>query len=117
MDISIYKKSLEQERNELEGELRDLGRKNPSNPSDWEPTAADLNIDQAEVEERASEIESFEGRSAIEFEIEERYRDVVAALERIDAGTYGHCLECGNAIAPERLGAYPAAKTCALHMK
>jgi DnaK suppressor protein len=38
--------------------------------------------------------------------------DVNAALARLDAGTYGRCTSCGNAIAPERLEALPWAAFC-----
>lgn len=38
--------------------------------------------------------------------------EVVAALERIDEGTYGKCAGCGEAIAPERLEAVPWASLC-----
>ena len=38
--------------------------------------------------------------------------DIEAALERLDAGTYGQCSECGVAIAPARLNAYLTAKRC-----
>ncbi len=38
--------------------------------------------------------------------------DVEAALARIAAGRYGICLECGDAIAPDRLQAWPTAKRC-----
>jgi RNA polymerase-binding transcription factor DksA len=34
------------------------------------------------------------------------------AAERLDAGTYGLCEQCGSAIAPARLAARPAARTC-----
>ena len=38
--------------------------------------------------------------------------DLEAALERLDAGTYGQCSECGVTIPPARLNAYPTAKRC-----
>ncbi|PIT72264.1 conjugal transfer protein TraR [Limnohabitans sp. G3-2] len=38
--------------------------------------------------------------------------DIEAALERMDAGTYGQCTDCGVRIAPARLNAYPTAKRC-----
>ena len=38
--------------------------------------------------------------------------DIEAALERMDAGSYGQCTDCGVAIAPARLKAYPTAKRC-----
>jgi DnaK suppressor protein len=37
---------------------------------------------------------------------------VDAALDRIDAGTFGLCLRCGRAIDPERLDALPWAPRC-----
>jgi DnaK suppressor protein len=41
-----------------------------------------------------------------------RLADVEAALARRDAGAYGVCETCGRSIAPERLAARPAARTC-----
>ncbi len=38
--------------------------------------------------------------------------DIDAALERIEAGSYGQCIDCGVAIPPARLDAYPTAKRC-----
>ena len=35
-----------------------------------------------------------------------------AALERIEAGTFGECLECGGDISDERLKARPTANLC-----
>ena len=44
--------------------------------------------------------------------IQERLVQVERALERIEAGTYGRCETCGEAISPERLEAFPSATTC-----
>jgi DnaK suppressor protein len=41
-----------------------------------------------------------------------RLSDVEAALARRDAGDYGTCENCGRPIAPQRLAARPAARTC-----
>lgn len=38
--------------------------------------------------------------------------EVADAEGRLDAGTYGVCLECGNGIASARLDALPATATC-----
>lgn len=43
---------------------------------------------------------------------EVRERAVAAALQRIEEGEYGFCVECGEAIAPRRLDLDPAAPTC-----
>ncbi|MEL5989837.1 TraR/DksA family transcriptional regulator [Microbacterium phosphatis] len=42
-------------------------------------------------------------------------RDIDAALERIDAGTYGVCEVCGEAIPEGRLLARPTAARCVRH--
>lgn len=39
-------------------------------------------------------------------------RDLNAALDRIQAGVYGVCIDCGSDIGFERLSAYPTAKRC-----
>ena len=39
-------------------------------------------------------------------------REVSEALERIDNGTYGLCLRCGQPIATRRLGALPWVAFC-----
>jgi DnaK suppressor protein len=38
--------------------------------------------------------------------------DIDAALERLQAGTYGQCTDCGITIPTARLNAYPTAKRC-----
>jgi DnaK suppressor protein len=38
--------------------------------------------------------------------------EIEAARGRVAAGTYGVCARCGRPIAPERLEARPAARTC-----
>ncbi|MCP2342221.1 TraR/DksA family transcriptional regulator [Actinomadura rupiterrae] len=38
--------------------------------------------------------------------------DIEDALRRLDIGTYGTCEQCGGPIAPDRLAARPAARTC-----
>src|SRR5258705_13587631 len=41
-----------------------------------------------------------------------RLAEFDAALERLDAGTYGRCERCGQPIPAERLAARPDARTC-----
>jgi DnaK suppressor protein len=42
----------------------------------------------------------------------ERVNRLSAALERLDDGEYGVCVECAEAIAPARLDAVPEVQTC-----
>jgi RNA polymerase-binding protein DksA len=39
-------------------------------------------------------------------------RDVEATLQRIKAGVFGMCIDCGDDIGVKRLDAYPTAKRC-----
>ncbi len=63
----------------------------------------------------AEQIEGFEDNTAILKELEIRYNEVLAALARIDAGSYGVCDVGGEAISEARLEANPAATTCVEH--
>jgi RNA polymerase-binding transcription factor DksA len=42
----------------------------------------------------------------------DRLRLIGEAATRLDAGTFGRCVECGEAIAPRRLESDPAAPLC-----
>src|SRR5688572_20325658 len=42
----------------------------------------------------------------------ERMNRIQAALERLNDGEYGTCVECGETIAPARLHALPEVQTC-----
>ncbi len=116
-DVTPFKNKLEAEKITLTEELSLVGRINPDNTADWEPVAADLNLDTAEAEERAGEIANFEERSAIEFELEKRLNEVDAALLRCENGTFGICASCGGAIEEARLLANTSATTCKAHME
>ncbi|MBP1635420.1 MAG: serine phosphatase, partial [Acidobacteria bacterium] len=49
-------------------------------------------------------------------QIEELLREVDSALERVEAGTYGLCETCHDAIEPDRLAADPLARFCLDHL-
>jgi len=48
----------------------------------------------------------------LEENAEQLLSEIDAALERIDAGTYGLCERCGTPIDPDRLAALPWARLC-----
>lgn len=116
MDTEKFKARLLEEKAQLEEELGKVGRKNPDNPEDWEPTPAndgELDID---LNDRADNHEESLERSAILTELENRHKSVVDALEKIEKGTYGVCEVSGEPIEEDRLEANPAARTCKAHM-
>jgi DnaK suppressor protein len=69
-----------------------------------------------EVEERedttAQLWQTSEIRDGMNDEAVGELRDIGRALERLDAGDYGICENCGEAINPERLEALPYATRC-----
>jgi RNA polymerase-binding transcription factor DksA len=78
-------------------------------------TAGTAALDLASTGERDS-CAGIESRVQIEGALLDRQlvelRDVAAALQRINDGTYGTCVDCGGPIVYGRLKAYPAAKRC-----
>lgn len=111
-----FKEMLEAELKTLDAELETVGRKNPSNPLDWEAKEGDMNTDTAEEAEIAEGIEQYENNSAILKQLETRYNEVKDALAKIDMGTYGICEISGLPIEEDRLEANPAARTSKAHM-
>jgi len=63
-------------------------------------------------EHEMSAAESIDKEILLEHSEEELHEQVRAALERIEAGTYGQCEECGRKIPDARLNALPFAALC-----
>lgn len=112
---TAYQARLLEEKERLERDLATVGRRNPSNPADWEALPPETG-QEADPNDAADLIEGYEGNTAILKDLEARYNDVLDALSRIDAGTYGTCIIGGEAIEDARLNADPAARTCKAHI-
>jgi RNA polymerase-binding transcription factor len=63
-------------------------------------------------EEGADEASELEKRLALENRLEESLSEVEHALQKYEAGTYGLCDSCGQAIEQARLEAIPQASLC-----
>ena len=50
--------------------------------------------------------------AALVLQVRGHLAEVEAAVQRLDRGTYGTCEGCGQPIAPARLEARPASRTC-----
>jgi RNA polymerase-binding transcription factor DksA len=114
-DTTKYRARLEEEKARLEGELSTVGRRNPSNPEDWEATATNPEPE-PDPNDRADQMAAYSVNSAILTDLENRYNEVKDALARMDDGSYGTCRICGNAIEEDRLGADASADTCKEHI-
>ena len=66
----------------------------------------------ADSKERAKELEDREVVDALGNEARAEIAKIASALRRIDSGEFGNCAECGAAIEPARLAAYPYADEC-----
>lgn len=54
---------------------------------------------------------------AVREQIDARLADIDAALDKIEAGTYGQCEICGRVIDPARLEARPSVRYCYEHQQ
>jgi len=115
MNIEHFKERLQGEKATLETELATVGRRNPSNPADWEAVPQAVG-QEADPNDQADLMEGYGENSAILTDLENRYNDVLAALSRVENGTYGTCTVGGEPIEEDRLEAEPAAKTCKAHL-
>jgi len=115
LDIQKYKSLLTEERDRLLSELQDIGKVDNQNEDDWHATAGELQTGTADAQVLADRFEEKLTNEGIVANLEKRLQEVRDALERIDAGTYGTCTECGERIPAERLDANPAASTCITH--
>ncbi len=98
---------LERERSDLIRRLQELGVVDDE-PG---PRLSGMNsvvdeADHAQVDERR------EMGLVTRQRIAARINRLTAALRRLDQGTYGTCVECGQPIEPARLEALPEAETC-----
>lgn len=98
-DIAAVKADLERRLevltrrvDQIAGDLRRAGDR------DWQERAIELENDDV--------LEGLDGASRTEAAA------IRAALERIDAGSYGQCARCGRVIGDARLQALPSATTC-----
>lgn len=115
-DYTTYKKILEDERNELEAELKKIGVHRPGDLLDWETKKPNLQIMEADKNEAADRSEELQANAGIIEELAVRYNNIIHALARIEEGTYGICEVSGKPIEEDRLKANPAARTCKAHV-
>jgi RNA polymerase-binding transcription factor DksA len=96
-----YRALLEEERESLESQLRELGY------GDAGKVEYDSNFaDSSQVTAERGEAE------ALAAQLEETLAGVRKALKKLDEGTYGTCERCGKEITQARLEAKPATAFC-----
>lgn len=114
-DTHMFKEKLEREKASLEEQLATVGQPSAENPGEWE--AVQKNTEQeADMHDQADHLDEYQENRAILDVLNAQYREVLAALARIEGGTFGVCAVCGAPIEKDRLEADPSAKTCKTHM-
>lgn len=93
-------------RERLEAQLEELESRQARIAEDL---AEPLNPDSSEQAVEMEDDASLEGQGAL---VAKEIASVKRALARIEDGTYGECVRCGEDIAPARLEARPEAALC-----
>jgi DnaK suppressor protein len=108
VDLVSARKELDAQLVRLDNEIMELHRARENTRHDKDETAGYGNG----VGEAASETSEAERDLALIDNLEQMRDHVREAIVRVDDGTYGRCLTCGQAIPPERLEAIPHASQC-----
>jgi len=116
IDTEKYKKELESNLAELNGELKALGIHNPEVKEDWIATPTDTDTSTADPNDNADRVEDWDERRSTLATLETRYNNINLALKKIGEGSYGICEVGGEQIEEDRLTANPAARTCKTHI-
>ncbi len=99
--LQELKEQLEKEAGELEAQLSSVS-KNADFGSDSE----------TDFSEEADEAEEFSNNLGMQDALKSRMQDIEAALDKINAGTYGKCENCGKDISLDVLKAVPESRLC-----
>jgi DnaK suppressor protein len=114
IDTESYKAQLQTELAQLTSDLEAIAVLNPET-GDWTAKPEPDTIGNADPTDTADTTEEWNERRALMTQLEQRYRNLRRALEKIEAGTFGVCEVCGEPIEPARLQANPAARTNIAH--
>ena len=107
IDLTLMKRRLETKQAELENQITNLTEAHPTpvdtvEAGDGSQEFEDVAVDFLEIEKEQSLLVN---EQALLSEVEE-------ALKRIENGTYGRCIDCGQPIPEKRLEALPWAARC-----
>jgi RNA polymerase-binding protein DksA len=102
--LGTLRRLLEEERASVDAQLVEHG-----SPADSE--SVEVDVDEGFADSAHATAERSQHFAIVE-QLHAHRREIVAALERMDAGTYGKCENCGQDIPFERLEARPTATRC-----
>jgi RNA polymerase-binding protein DksA len=111
IDTVEYRNRLEEEKARLLHAVGFLERENPGSMSDELGELAEGGTDN-HLGDMATAMYDRELDDGLEESARDTLAEIDAALQRIEAGTYGICEGCGKPIGAERLSAIPWARYC-----
>lgn len=103
--LAQIKTHLEGEQKKLLSQIADLSAQDPFSDTD-------RLMDNAASDTEAKEEFNHERYQAMLEELKTRQSSIEGALKRVNKGTYGYCVKCGELIDTDRLGAMPTATLC-----
>jgi RNA polymerase-binding protein DksA len=107
-DLRAYRKRLEGELAELNGQRRDLEEATGASMSE---TSGEVGFDEEYADAGSYTFERERDLSLVD-NVKDLIEKVQRALARIDDGSYGRCEACGEPIEAERLDALPYTTLC-----
>jgi DnaK suppressor protein len=116
LDKKKIKEKLEQERDILVEQLKDMGKLNPET-GEWEATPEALDTPETDQNDMADRFEDFEAKSSMIKTLAPRLNNVLRALKNVNRESFGRCEVCKKDIEDARLEANPAARTCMEHLE
>jgi len=107
IDLTLMKRRLETKRADLEKHIAGLTEAHP------EPVGAiEASDGPQDFEEIAVDFLEIQQEQSLLVNEQALLTEVVEALKRIENGTYGYCIDCGQPIPEKRLEALPWAARC-----
>jgi DnaK suppressor protein len=110
VELEELRSVLELEKENLEEELAGHGRVQ-TETGDWEGASTGFEGAESDPNDVADQIEELATNVPLVEELEDKHRDVIDALEKMDEGLYGLCEVCSEPIPLPRLKANPSART------
>jgi RNA polymerase-binding transcription factor DksA len=102
VDLSVARKRLEEIRDDLDRSIMVLRGEHPADRGGSTSDASDAGLSLSEGARNQAMLHSSQGQRT----------EVIAALVRIEDGSYGLCLDCRHTVPEGRLEAKPEATRC-----
>lgn len=115
IDLATHKEALLAKKQRVVEELSTIAIYH-ADTDDWEAKVDTSDLETADDDLIGDSLEAAEEQVATLALLETDYRNIVRALDKLEAGNYGICEICSGTIEADRLLVNPAARTCKTHM-